>query len=99
MSGAPLALVTGGCRRIGAVLAARLARAGWALALNAHGAAEPEPELAAVLRETRAEWRAFPADLGDAQAVEALLPAVSAAFGRLPALLVNNASRFEFDTP
>ena len=99
MSEAPLALVTGGCRRLGAALAARLARAGWALALNAHGAIEPEAELAEVLRETGVTWRAFPADLGDPQVVDALLPAVTAAFGRVPTLLVNNASRFEFDTP
>ena len=94
---APLALVTGGCRRLGAALAARLARLGWALALNARG--EPEPALAAVLREAGTDFRLFPADLADASAVAGLLPAVTAAFGRAPSLLINNASRFEFDTP
>jgi NAD(P)-dependent dehydrogenase (short-subunit alcohol dehydrogenase family) len=95
----PLALVTGGCRRLGAALAVRLARAGYALALNARGDAGPEPALAEVLSQTECDWRLFPADLGDASAVEALVPAVCKAFGRAPALLVNNASRFGFDTP
>lgn len=99
MTPPPLALVTGGCRRLGAALAARLAREGFALALNASGDSRPDPALAEVLAETGCEWRLFPADLADAEAVEALVPAVVAAFGRPPALLVNNASRFDFDTP
>jgi NAD(P)-dependent dehydrogenase (short-subunit alcohol dehydrogenase family) len=38
------------------------------------------------------------ADLADAAAVDALVPAVSAHFGKAPDLLVNNASRFVDDT-
>lgn len=88
-----LALVTGGYRRIGAAIAAALAQDGWTLALHSHHAAEPEPALAATL----ADWRGFVADLGDAAAVEALVPQVEAAFGVSPTLLVNCASLFEDD--
>lgn len=88
-----LALVTGGYRRIGAAIAAGLAREGWTLALHSHHAAAPDGELASAL----GEWRGFVADLGEAAQVEALVPAVETAFGAVPTLLVNCASLFEDD--
>lgn len=96
MSGSdrPLALVTGGMHRVGAAIAARLARAGYDLALHKHHARDPEPALAAVLRETGVTWERFRADLADADQVAALLPRVIAHFGRVPDLLVNNAALF-----
>ncbi len=95
----PLALVTGGCRRLGAALAARLARRGYALALHATQDCALEPALAEAIAGTGAAMRVFPADLADEGAVEALVPAVIAGFGRAPDLLVNSASRFVHDTP
>jgi len=91
---AKLALVTGGCRRVGATIAAHLARAGWALALHGHSDAEPDDALAAVLEETGAPWRGFKADLAEPGAPEALIADVAAQMGRTPDLLVNNASLF-----
>lgn len=88
-----LALVTGGYRRVGGVIATRLARAGWALALHSHSAARPEGDLAGTL----GEWHGFVADLSDAVAVDALLPAIVARFGQPPDLIVNSASLFEDD--
>ena len=88
-----LALVTGGYRRIGAAISAALARDGWTLALHSHQPAEPEGELA----EALGAWRGFVADLGDAAAVEALVPQVESAFGVAPSLLVNCASLFADD--
>ena len=38
----PLALVTGGCRRLGATIAGALAEAGYDLALHSSPASEPE---------------------------------------------------------
>ena len=90
---APLALVTGGCRRLGAAIAARLARAGYVLALHGHQDATPEPALAEVL----GEWRGFVADFADADAAEHLFASVCEAFGRAPDLLVNSASLFGQD--
>lgn len=90
----PLALVTGGLHRIGAVIAARLAREGYAIAIHKRSDGEPDAVLAEALAETSADWRDFAADLGDRDQVDALVPAVIAHFGRAPALLVNNASYF-----
>jgi len=73
-----LALVTGGHKRLGAAIAARLEAAGWTVAR--HGATED-----------------IAADLADPIAVDALIPRVADRFGALPSLLVNNASRFEWD--
>ena len=95
----PLALVTGGCRRLGAAIAGALAEAGHDLALHSGPASQPEPALIARIEAAGAVWRHVPADLADADAVAGLVPAVEAAFGRAPALLVNNAARFDYDSP
>lgn len=92
-----LALVTGGCKRLGAVIAAQLARAGYRLALHGHDAAEPDDNLQAVLDECGIEWHGFTADLESPQAPEDLMRAVIARFGCTPDLLINNASRFQYD--
>ncbi len=92
-----LALVTGGCRRIGGAIAARLARSGYRLALHGHGDTVPETALAAVLDECGTDWAGFSCELADADAVEQLMPRVAAHFGAWPTLLVNNASLFEDD--
>jgi NAD(P)-dependent dehydrogenase (short-subunit alcohol dehydrogenase family) len=89
-----LALVTGGLHRVGAAIAARLAREGYALALHKRSEAAADPVLAEALAETGAEHRSFAADLADPAAVDALIPAVTEAFGRAPDLLVNNAALF-----
>ncbi len=94
MSGRPLALVTGSCRRLGAHIGAALGEAGYDLALHASTIAEPERWLVDRLDAAGAAYRAFACDLGDFAAVEALVPQVIGAFGRAPVLLVNNASRF-----
>lgn len=91
---AKLALVTGGLHRVGAAIAARLAREGYALALHKRSAAEADPVLAEALAETGALSHRFAADLADPAAVDALIPAVIAKFGRAPDLLVNNAAHF-----
>lgn len=99
MSGnpAPLALVTGGFRRVGAAIAMELARAGYALALHGRSDLTPEPELAETLAEQETEWHGFSADLADCDASQRLVERVIAHFGRAPDLLVNNASLFEYD--
>ena len=91
----PLALVTGGCRRLGAAIAGRLAKAGYTLALHGHHDAEPEAALAPALAGV--EWRGFVADFADAGAAEQLFGDVVTHFGRAPDLLVNSASSFGQD--
>lgn len=96
-SPAPLALVTGGCRRLGAVIAARLADAGWALALHSRDGGPPAPTLATHLADGGTEWRPHAADLAIEVERSGLLGAVEGAWGRPVALLVNNAAPFADD--
>ena len=88
-----LALVTGGHRRLGAFISARLAADGWTLAIHGARDATPDAALAGVL----GAWHGFVADLSDGEAVAGLIPAVVAHFGAVPSLLVNNASVFDDD--
>ena len=92
-----LALVTGGFRRLGAAIAARLASDGWTLALHCREAAEPDHELAAILALHKTQWQGFSCDLADGVAVSGLLERVVRHFGTSPELIVNNASRFAAD--
>ena len=97
-----VALVTGAARRIGRVIALELAHAGFDIALHhrasdLHSVGEAETT-AAELRAAGATVHRFAADFADPAATAALLPAVARAFGRVDAV-VNNASRFEYDSP
>ncbi len=92
-----LALVTGGVRRLGAVIAARLASAGYALALTSHGDGTPDAALAIALEKHGTAWKHFAADLSDSAAPDALLKSVVAHFGQVPDVLVNNAAMFGQD--
>lgn len=97
MNSVPLAIVTGGKRRLGAAIAARLARAGYALALVSHLDKEPEVSLLAVLTEHESNWQPFVYDLSDPAQAGLLIDAITAHFGRVPDLLVNNAAMFGHD--
>jgi NAD(P)-dependent dehydrogenase (short-subunit alcohol dehydrogenase family) len=90
----PVALVTGGARRLGRVIALDLAAAGWDIALH-HHTSDPADTVAA-LQAVGARAQAFAADLADEAACAALLPAAAAAMSRVDAV-VNNASLFEYD--
>ncbi|MBH9538657.1 SDR family oxidoreductase [Novosphingopyxis sp. YJ-S2-01] len=94
---APLAIVTGGTKRVGAAIAARLAREGYALALTSHSGSDPEDDLAAVLKDEETDWKLFDCDLSVTEETEALIGQVTTHFGRAPDLLVNSVSRFEDD--
>lgn len=94
-----LALVTAGCHRLGAAIALKLAQNGWVLALHGRKVETPDPDLADALTRLGTPWQAFAADLADDSAVAQLLPQVIAHFGRVPDLVVNNASRFDWDDP
>jgi NAD(P)-dependent dehydrogenase (short-subunit alcohol dehydrogenase family) len=90
--GARTAIVTGGAKRIGAALCRALAADGWHLLIHC--------------RRSIGEAEALAGELGNAAVVRAELEspdsaaAVMAALDGLPParLLVNNASRFEFDS-
>jgi NAD(P)-dependent dehydrogenase (short-subunit alcohol dehydrogenase family) len=92
----PVALVTGGARRVGREIALELAAHGWDVALHYRSSAVEAHATVQDLRERGAGAQAFAVDLADEAACRALVPAVLAHFGRLQAV-VNNASLFEHD--
>jgi NAD(P)-dependent dehydrogenase (short-subunit alcohol dehydrogenase family) len=93
----PLALVTGGHRRLGARIACALARGGYALAIHGSHDAVPDADLAACLYEAGLPWQGFVADFSEPDGAENLLTAVVGHFGHAPDLIVNNASMFGAD--
>jgi short-subunit dehydrogenase len=94
----PLALVTGGWRRIGAAIARARAGAGWDLALHAHSANTFDPAFAAELEALGAVVHPLTADLADAAAATRLPGEAAAQAGQAPTLLVNCAALFREDT-
>lgn len=94
---APLALVTGGHRRLGGVIAAVLARKGYRLALHGSHDVALDPPLEQALAESGARWHGFTADFEQPESATALMRDVEGHFGRLPDLLVNSAAMFGQD--
>jgi pteridine reductase len=97
-SPAPVALVTGAARRVGAEIARVLHRAGYDLALHYRSSGDDILALQAELEASRADSTLLlQADLADLDRLPSLVEATVARFGRLDAL-VNNASSY-FRTP
>ncbi len=96
MESRPVALVTGGARRIGRAIALELARHGWSVAVHYRGSGAEARETVGQLRQQGARAEAFAADLADEAQCQALVPTVLERFGALQAV-VNNASLFEYD--
>jgi NAD(P)-dependent dehydrogenase (short-subunit alcohol dehydrogenase family) len=90
------ALVTGAAKRIGRVIAGRLAAEGWTVGLHYNGSAADAADAVAAIEAAGGRAQAFQADLSDEAAASGLMDRVAAALGPVGAL-VNNASTFEFD--
>lgn len=90
----PVALITGGAKRVGAVIARTLHAAGYDLALHCRHSLREADALATELLVRRVDSvLVLQADLADVHALPKLVDATLARFGRLDAL-VNNASAF-----
>ena len=86
------AIVTGGARRIGAAISRALAEDGWHLLIHCGRSTAEAEALAAEFRDASF----VSADLADPMAADAIVDALD---GLPPAkLLVNNASRFAYDS-
>ncbi|WMJ70501.1 pteridine reductase [Stenotrophomonas sp. 24(2023)] len=95
---APVVLITGSARRIGAAIARHFHACGWSVVLHAHTSSGELQQLAFDLDNQRpGSVLALQADLADATTLPDLVEQAVAHFGRLDAL-VNNASNF-FPTP
>lgn len=90
----PIALVTGGARRIGATLSRTLVREGWFVVIHYRSSASEAAELA---RDLAPHAAATPADLSSPVEVERLIEAARDKAGGPISLLVNCASLFEPD--
>lgn len=86
------AIVTGGAKRIGAALCRALSADGWHLLVHCHTSISEAQALAAELGNARV----VSADLADPDCAEAVFTALDGL--PAPALLVNNASRFAYDS-
>ena len=92
MSPTKVALVTGsGKRRVGAVVADALARAGYAVAVHYRTSVAESLETVAALRALGVEAEGFRADLADEAQVKDMVRDVLARFGRID-VLVNSAA-------
>src|SRR5436853_4788299 len=87
-----VALVTGGSRGIGKAIALRLARGGADVAINYSRSAEHAEAAADEIRELGVRAMALRADVGDRDAVYAMVQAAVQQFGRID-VLVNSAAR------
>lgn len=92
------AIVTGGARRIGAVIVERLHARGLNVLIHCRKSRAEADELAARLNDARSDSAAvIETELGDDAAPEAILGAALSTFGRVD-VLINNASTF-YPTP
>ena len=93
---APIALITGAGKRIGQHIARELAKAGWDIAGHYNSSKEGISDLAQEVKSSGRQLIPVQADLTDDQAVNAILPTITANLGA-PSLLINNASLFAKD--
>jgi pteridine reductase len=86
-----VALVTGGGRRVGAVLVRAVASRGYAVAIHCHGSLREARDLAAELEAAGVPALAVTANLRDEGPVRALVHRVADHFGRIDAVITSAA--------
>jgi len=90
------ALVTGSGKRVGRVLAQRLAKAGYPLIIHGRHADDDASETADLIRKAGGKAEVVAADLSDRSALAPLIAQASQPFGPLE-VLVNSAAVFKDD--
>jgi NAD(P)-dependent dehydrogenase (short-subunit alcohol dehydrogenase family) len=97
MAKRPVALVTGGARRIGKAIVEDLSANGFDIALHFHGSRDHAEETATTAARSGATVQLFECDLSLSGAATKMFESVSGHFQNVD-LLVNNASVFENDS-
>jgi NAD(P)-dependent dehydrogenase (short-subunit alcohol dehydrogenase family) len=97
ISALPVALITGGARRIGRAIALDLAAHGHAVVIHCNHSHDEADGLVAEIVKNGGKAAVVGADLSDSDAVDCLIAGSASRFGPL-GLLVNNASIFEDDS-
>ena len=92
-----IALITGGARRIGRVLARRFAADGWDVAIHFRSSGADAEALASEISATGTNAAAIQADLASVSDVRGLVDQCKDMLGP-PICLINNASDFQFDS-
>lgn len=85
-----IAIVTGGSRGIGRAIALELGQRGATVVVNYNKSADAANEVVEAVKAAGGDGMAVQADVSDAEQVEALFKAVTAAYGQVD-ILVNNA--------
>jgi NAD(P)-dependent dehydrogenase (short-subunit alcohol dehydrogenase family) len=93
----PVALVTGGARRIGRAIVEDLAANGWAVAIHYNRSRDDAERAAAAVEACGSRAAMVMGDFADFECLKRIVDEATAALGA-PTLLVNNASIFEKDT-
>jgi NAD(P)-dependent dehydrogenase (short-subunit alcohol dehydrogenase family) len=92
----PIALITGGAKRLGRAIALHLAKAGYRLVIHYHHAQREAEALCALIEAEGGRAAALSQDLGALNELPALMTKATSFFGPIT-LLVNNASLFGQD--
>lgn len=87
---APVLLVTGGSRGIGAAVSVAAVRHGWAVAVNYASSKEAAEAVVATIRDAGGEAIAIAGDVGKPEDIKSIFAKIDGHFGRLDGL-VNNA--------
>lgn len=96
MSERPVALITGGARRLGRAIALELAGTGWDVAVHYRNSQQEANDTCQQARARGAHARMFHGDLAEEATCRRLLPEAVEAFGKVDAV-INSASLFEYD--
>ena len=92
----PVALITGGAKRLGAELCAAFFNAGWRIACHVNTSQNDAEKLLQSLSASEDLFKIYSYDLADSKQAENLVEQVLVGFGRLDCI-INNASLFEPD--
>jgi NAD(P)-dependent dehydrogenase (short-subunit alcohol dehydrogenase family) len=93
----PVALVTGGAKRVGRAIVEDLAAHGWAVAIHCNASRDEGETLAGAIRDGGGRAAVIVADLAKPEEAARIVAEATAALGPVR-LLVNNASINEHDT-